>query len=66
MVQLRPRGSSMTGRVNDSDLVKSLHVITTLKPATSSFARVHAAVSASIKPYSRPALGIGNNGANGW
>jgi SOS-response transcriptional repressor LexA len=69
-VQLRPRGSSMTGRVNDGDLVTVAPCDTaTLKTGDIVLVRVHGHEYLHlIKAVQGQRFLIGNNrgGVNGW
>ena len=69
-VQLRPRGSSMTGRVNDGDLVTVAPCdIATLKAGDIVLVRVHGREYLHlVKAIQGQRFLIGNNrgGVNGW
>jgi len=69
-VQLRPRGSSMTGRVNDGDLVTVAPCDpTTLKAGDIVLVRIHGREYLHlIKAIQGQRFLIGNNrgGVNGW
>jgi len=70
MVQLRPRGSSMTGRVNDGNLVTVVPYDTaTLKAGDIVLVRIHGREYLHlIKAIQGQRFLIGNNrgGVNGW
>jgi hypothetical protein len=69
-VQVRPRGHSMTGKVNDGDRVTLVPVDpTTLKVGDIVLVRIHGADYLHlIKAIDRSRFLIGNNrgGVNGW